>query len=54
MEDDNLLGDVDAWFDAFERGDFFVAWHEQQEKIRTQEAACGHFFNVPVYDASMD
>ena len=34
MDDTELLGDVDVWFDAFERGDFFVGWELQQAAIR--------------------
>ena len=54
MEDEILLGDINAWFDAFERGDFLVAWNTQQQAIRVQfETSCARF-DVPVCDASVD
>ena len=54
MEDDILLGDVDAWFDAFERGDFLVAWDAQQKVLRAQLEASCVCFDVSACDASMD
>lgn len=52
MEDEMLLGDIDAWFDAFERGDFLVVWDLQQQVLHAQfDASCARF-DVTACDAA--
>ena len=54
MDDSILLGDVDAWFDSFERGDFAVAWEKQQAALRAQFVAGMNrdFSNIPISDVA--
>lgn len=54
MDTDILSGDVDAWFDAFERGDFAVAWENQQKALHVQFAASCKQNDAPYCDASLD
>lgn len=46
--DDTILGDIDAWFESFERGDFCVEWEKQHTKM------AGKQYEIVYCDASLD
>lgn len=59
MDSDVLIGDIDAWFDAFERGDFAVMWELQQQAAQKQLASVMYpipndVVAIPACDASLD
>lgn len=58
MDDEGILGDVDAWFEAFERGDFLSAWKLQQAALQAQfVASCKQYDTsicTVICDASLD
>ena len=54
MDDNILIGDVEAWFEAFERGDFLEEWNVQHQALRMQFEKSLAQFDTTQYDASMD
>lgn len=53
MDDDILQGDVDAWFEAFEQGNFLRAWKNQQKQCQEWLAKQDNV-TIPFFDASDD